>query len=287
VRVSKNKLYPTPWKSAVNQLTLRDGATITVNSLGTGNGDNLNIQAGNLLLENSASLNAATASGEGGNISLSVADLLRMRQSSLISAQAQGTGNGGNIDLRTRFLVASGNSDIIANAFAGRGGNIQITAQGIFGIQAPDFLTSASDINASSGFGADGVVQLNTTVDPSTGLEVLPFLIVDVSGLIAQGCRAENSTASRFIVTGRAGLPSNPGDLLTNEPVLNDLGQPLATPIESPIPPQPEQKSQAELPQPIVEAQSWVVRPDGKIVLTAQTTEAQPTWFATRPCQAH
>ncbi len=275
-----------------DQLTLRDGATMTVDSRGTGNGGNLNIQVGNLLLENGASLNAATASGEGGNIALRVANLLQMRQNSLISAQAQGTGNGGNIGLNTRFLVASGNSDIIANAFAGRGGNIQITAQGIFGIQPRDTLTSESDINASSQFGADGVVQLNTSVDPSTGLELLPFIVVDVSGLIAQGCRAENSTASRFVVTGRGGLPSNPSDLITNEPVLDDLGQPvasqpMATSNPSPMPSQPEQKSHPEPPQPIVEAQGWVVRPDGKTVLTTQSAETQPTWFATRPCQAH
>jgi filamentous hemagglutinin family protein len=266
-----------------NQLTLSDGATITVDSRGAGNGGNLNIQTGNLLLENGASLNAATASGEGGNIALNVGNLLQMRQNSLISAQAQGTGNGGNLDLNTRFLFATGNSDIVANAFAGRGGNIQITAQGIFGIQVRDSLTSESDINASSQFGADGVVELNTTIDPSSGLEVLPFLVVDVSGLIAQGCRAEETTASRFVMTGRGGLPTNPSDLLSNEPILNDLGQALAS---SPPTDAPVQKSQAEPPQPIVEAQGWVVRPDGKIVLTAQAGGEQPTWFKTRSCQA-
>ncbi len=269
-----------------NQLTLRDGATITVDSRGTGNGGNLSIQTGNLVLDNGASLNAATASGEGGNIALNVGNVLRMRQNSLISAQAQGTGNGGNIDINTRFLIANGNSDIIANAFEGRGGNIQITTQGIFGIQPRDSLTPLSDINASSQFGTDGVVQIDTTVDPSRELVSLPSLVVDVSGLIAQGCRAENTTASRFVVTGRGGLPTNPGDLLSNEPVLNDLGQPVAASSEpSEITP-PEPKSQAE-PQPIVEAQGWVVRPDGKLVLTAQTKEAQPTWFKTPACQGN
>ncbi|MBW4552595.1 MAG: filamentous hemagglutinin N-terminal domain-containing protein [Aphanocapsa sp. GSE-SYN-MK-11-07L] len=269
-----------------NQLTLRDGATITVDSRGTGDGGNLNIQTGNLLLNNGASLNAATASGEGGNISLNVGNFLQMRQNSIISAQAQGTGNGGNINISTRFLIAAQNSDIVANAFEGRGGNIQITTQGIFGIQARDFLTPLSDINASSQFGTDGVVQINTTVDPSRELVSLPSLVVDVSGLIAQGCRAETTTASRFVVTGRGGLPTNPGDLLTNEPVLNDLGQPVGMSPSSPEATPPEQKSQAA-PPPIVEAQGWVVRPDGKIVLTAQTAVAQPIWFKTPACEGN
>ncbi|MBW4552596.1 MAG: filamentous hemagglutinin N-terminal domain-containing protein [Aphanocapsa sp. GSE-SYN-MK-11-07L] len=266
-----------------DQMILRDGATITVDSRGTGNAGNLSIQAGNLLLDNGASLSAATASGEGGNIWLNVANLLQMRQNSLISAEAQGTGNGGNIDLNTRFLVAIGNSDIVANAFEGRGGSIQITAQGIFGIQARDFLTPLSDINASSQFGIDGVVQVNTTVDPSSGLTVLPSQVIDASSLIAQGCRAVGSVTSKLVVSGRDGLPTNPGDLLSTELVLLDLGQPevsLSLTYRSKAN-YPQPKNQAE---PIVEAESWVIRPDGKVVLTAQNGQAQPTWFIPLLC---
>ncbi len=269
-----------------HQVTLRDGGTITVDSRGRGNGGNITLRADNLLLDNGASLSAATASGEGGNITLNVSNLLQMRQHSLISAEAKGTGNGGNIDLNTRFLVAAGNSDIVANAFEGRGGNIQITAQGLFGIQARDVLTPLSDINASSQFGTDGVVQVTTTVDPSSGLAVLPSQVIDASSLIAQGCRAAGSVTSKLVVSGRDGLPTNPGDLLSTEPVLNDLGKndsgqsevslSFTYPVKAGQP-----KQQAE---PMLEAEGWVVRPDGKVVLTAQNHQAQPTWFKTLPC---
>ena len=47
------------------------------------------------------------------------------------------------------------NSNIRANAFEGRGGNIQISTQGLF--QSPE-----SEINASSTLGVDGTVSIQT-----------------------------------------------------------------------------------------------------------------------------
>ena len=54
---------------------------------------------------------------------------------------------------------------------------------------------------------ATGTVNLNTpTVDPSRGLVALPAMVVDKSGLIAQGCAAgDRTTGSQFVVTGRGG----------------------------------------------------------------------------------
>jgi large exoprotein involved in heme utilization and adhesion len=66
-------------------------------------------------------------------------------------------------------------SNIIANAFKGRGGNINITTQGLFGIEFHPRLTPQSDITASSEFGINGTVQINTPgIDPNRGLAQLP-----------------------------------------------------------------------------------------------------------------
>ena len=64
-------------------------------------------------------------------------------------------GDGGNIDIDSDFIVAvpEENSDITANAFQGKGGRVQITAQGIFGTQFRKDETAQSDTTASSRFG--------------------------------------------------------------------------------------------------------------------------------------
>ena len=76
--------------------------------------------------------------------------------------------------------------------------------------------TSESDITASSRLGPQfsGTVEINTPdVDPSQGLVALPAELVDASGLIASGCGAGGRQGeSKFIVTGRGGLPYRPGD---------------------------------------------------------------------------
>ncbi|MEX0272735.1 hypothetical protein AB3R30_26915, partial [Leptolyngbyaceae cyanobacterium UHCC 1019] len=121
-----------------------------------------------------------------------------MRRESQISTSAGfagAGGNGGNITINAPkgFIVGvkSENSDITANAFTGSGGRVNITAQGIYGLQFRPRLTEFSDITASSTFGVSGVVAINTLgVDPSRGLQQLPGGLVDPSNRIDQKCAA-------------------------------------------------------------------------------------------------
>ncbi|UBF25073.1 S-layer family protein [Kovacikia minuta CCNUW1] len=149
-----------------------------------------------------------------------------LRDRSLISATAgtaQAGGDGGNIYINAPFIVSvlAENNDIRANAFTGRGGNVTINAEGIFGIQPQLFDTPESDITASSQFGLSGVVTINILdIDPSRGLVPLPVSLVDPSQLIAQGCSPRGAQAtSSFVTTGRGGLPPSPTDPLTSEAV--------------------------------------------------------------------
>lgn len=189
----------------------------------------LTVAADSIWLDYQGKLLASTASGEGGNIELQVQDLILMRRNSLISAQADNNGNGGNITINAPFIVAVPNedSDIIANAVQGQGGNINITTQGIYGLENRLRLTPLSDINASSEFGVNGTVQLNTPdVDPSRGLTNLPTEVGDASDQIAQNCPTNEATASqqnRFIITGRGGLPDNPTQTLSTDAVWIDV----------------------------------------------------------------
>jgi filamentous hemagglutinin family protein len=188
---------------------VRDGAQIGVNNIGSGNAGNLSILADSLSLSNAGGLTASTSSGEGGNIYVNLNSILTLRGGSRIDTQASGVGNGGNIDIKVPVILGIGNSDIIANASKGQGGNIDVTTQGIFGLKFRPLLTADSDITASSEFGVNGTVQVNTIgVNPSSGLVELPVDTIDPSQKIATSCAAQND--SSFVATGRGGVPENP-----------------------------------------------------------------------------
>jgi large exoprotein involved in heme utilization and adhesion len=270
----------------INALALnaQDGAQVTVSSP-QGRAGNLTATAYTILLDQ-GKLTAITGAGSGGNIRLQNLDLLRMLDMSLISAEAFRAANGGNINIDTQWLVAvPKNSDIIANAIRGNGGRVDITASGIFGLQYRDRLTPESDITASSEFGVDGVVTLNTPdVDPSQGLVSLPVELVDASNSIATGCAAGGE--NEFIITGRGGLPPSPSDTLSSDTVWSDL---RSNPKFARTPSSSEEATNPILPQPapIVEATGWVINNKGEVVLTATAPTATRDIPWIRPDACH
>ncbi|KYC35433.1 hypothetical protein WA1_06295 [Scytonema hofmannii PCC 7110] len=263
-----------------------------VQATGTGKAGDINLTARSLLLDQQGKILAETASDDGGEISLQVRDIIQMRQGSLISATAgttSGQGNGGNININTTFLVtvSSENSDIKADALEGRGGNIKISAQSVFGTEFRFQETALSDITASSTYGVSGAVEIKTPdVDPTQGLVDLPVQLADASNLIAQGCRANPGQAvGKFVVTGRGGLLPSPESTLNADISLQDLDT-------SPIPRESrgagEQRSRgAEEQESIAEAQAIAINSKGEIFLTAQASAVTPhsPWLSSTDCK--
>jgi filamentous hemagglutinin family protein len=276
----------------------------------------LTLDSTRLTLDNQGQLLASTDSGQGGNIDLTVRDILLMRRSSLISATAgtaQAGGDGGNITINTTFLVTAPleNNDIIANAFNGQGGRVNITAQGIywFSLRSRDNLirllgTSDSsqlnprrlptnDISAISqnNPSLNGVVTLNTPdVDPSRGLSTLPVNLVDPSSRIDQKCaRGSGFRRSSFVITGRGGLAENPLEPLHSGEGLANWVEVAPTGRREPrSQTQPNDREKAPAiatsPDSIVEAQGWVQEADGTIALIAYTPmQFSPTIGCDRP----
>ena len=227
-----------------------------------------------LRLDNGGRIDTESAAADGGNITLNIRDLLLMRRGSQISATAgtaQQGGNGGNIAINAPkgFIVGvkSENSDITANAFTGSGGRVNITAQGIFGLQFRPNRTPFSDITASSTFGISGIVTLNTpNVDPSRGLAQLPTSLIDTNRILANSCIVRDTAAGgTFIVTGTGGLPVRPGDApLPAFPTGEVRGI-----EESQVRSQSSQpSSSAPSPSSIMEAQGFYKLPDGQVILS-------------------
>ena len=254
-----------------NQLNIRNGATINVGNFpsldpsitpGQGPAGNAQLNVKQINLDYST-ITANSVTGSGGNLLFS-SDAIVLRRGSVISTNAQGTATGGNIDVKTNFLIAvpRENSDITANAIQGRGGNVDILTQGLFGLKFRDRLTPESDITASSEFGLNGMVQINSLgLDPSSGLVKLMTDMIDPSRLISKGCAG--NVGNRFIITGRGGLPTNPTDLKRSPRAWGDVRSPIAqsTSIGIPIVQTQAPKSQ------IIEASMIQTNSDGSIEL--------------------
>ena len=246
-------------------LSILDGAIITVGnfpssgnlgfSAGQGAAGNLNIIADEIELSDDSRIVADTFAGDRGNIELQT-DLLLLRRNSQVSTNAQNESTGGNItiDASDGFVVAfpDENSDITANAVGGDGGNVNIEALSIFGIEPRASLTPQSDITSSSEFGLAGNVTLDTQdINPAEDLGALPNELNPPE--LAQGCE-RSGNSDRFINIGQGGLSPQPGDALGANELLDDVGLP---------------QEWTDKNANVVEAENWIVNDEGNVELVA------------------
>ncbi len=270
-------------------LVVQNGGVISVsNTSPNATAGNLNINAPFFQVQNGGQVLANTAGGQG-NMFIQSRNMQLIGNGS-IATNATGSFNGGNISINTATLVLLTGSSITANAQKGFGGNVNITATGIF-VSRDSRITATSELGAQF----DGTVELKTPdVDPSKGLVSLPADVTDLSKMVEQGCSNRQSAGS-FVVSGRGGLPPNPGDVLSELPVLSDLGvnssntqtdrRSPSTSTNSELPPVAIAPTS---PDSLVEAQGWVTNATGEVVLLADARNgvAQSPGFATATCHA-
>ncbi|MBE9118278.1 S-layer family protein [Lusitaniella coriacea LEGE 07157] len=254
-------------------LELTDSQIAANNLSSGGQGGSIDITTRNNLKLTRSGITSTTASGNGGDLNLQLGRILLMRDNSLISTtagQAGAGGNGGNINIAAPFIVGvpNENSDITANAFTGNGGNIQITTQGIFGLEFRPQLTPQSDITASSQLGVNGTVTIDRlNVDPAQGLTELSVNLTDARDRVASNCAAIGE--SRFVVTGRGGLPTNPNRRLQSDRAWVDMRNLSEFREETTTVGQ-------QVNAPITEANSWRVNEEGNVELVAVIPHAEP-----------
>jgi large exoprotein involved in heme utilization and adhesion len=263
-------------------------AEINVRNEGTGEGGDISLTAQMLQLSRQSSLNAATRVASGGNIRIA-AENISLRNESSINVTAGSRGEGGIIQIDTRVLLGLENSDIIANAVRGNGGQIQIKADQIYGLEYRSQLTSESDITAISQFGQNGSVSIqDLRLEPNAELLPLPTALSDEKQRISDRCQATRS--SRFIVTGRGGLPKSPTWNLDSNRGWRDIRKPIVpaaeiptAPITTPPPSQISSQISAQT-TPLIEASTWQTNTDGSISLLAPGNPQSPGTIASATC---
>ena len=218
------------------ELYLTDNSKISVSTTGTGKGGDLKIQANHFSLNNRSHI-SATSSGHnasGGTITLTSPGNLYLNNSNLTTSinikptgENKKGGTGGDIKLNTKMIVLANGSKIKADAVKGRGGNIDITADGIYNSATPsgsftpyheeDYPADDRLITASSELdGMEGVVAINVSdINVVEAMVALPTTFFDANALLETPCSeevAENS--SEFITTYSEGIANAPDDLL-------------------------------------------------------------------------
>ena len=172
-------------------------------------------------LSNGGQITVETNQADAGNINLSVGHLLQLNDDSAITTSAavinnQGTGKGGNINIESKgtkpaFAILDDNSQIIAQAQQGIGGNIDFDTNTII------FRSPASVIDASSESGEQGTVTIDS---PDTslidGALILPGAFLDASALLSQHCANRSGKhSSSFIIKSFDGIQPTPEDYLS------------------------------------------------------------------------
>ncbi|MEG4421455.1 filamentous hemagglutinin N-terminal domain-containing protein [Microcoleus sp. LAD1_D5] len=277
----------------VGELILRNGGTLNLQALGSGQAGNINVKADSISLDNQSSIDGRTASGPGANINLEARDV-QLRRGSRITTDAS-MSEGGNININSDILVAlpKENSDITANARSAQGGRVNINVPNVFGFTSvtreqvrgnlgltdaefaalqvsPTSLIPTSDIAAisqSSGPALQGTVTFSSSgVNPAQGLVELPQNVVNPAALIATNPCIQGAE-SEFTATGKGGVPASPNDALSSplsplpwvEPAVGGSQQ-----IEG------QRASIEEIrPTEIIPAQGWVMDDRGQVTLVA------------------
>jgi len=193
-----------------SQIQLFDGASISAESKGTGNAGNIGINAGGTLLMKNSSITTEATQADGGNIHIKAGHMVELIDSKITTSVGGGPQTtGGNITIDPQFVILN-DSQIIANAYEGKGGNIRIFAD-VF-LASPD-----SIVDASSALGIDGTVDIQAPISSISGtLAPMQGNFLSAEALLRDRCiaRIRGEKYSSFVVSGRDGLPIRPGSVL-------------------------------------------------------------------------
>jgi large exoprotein involved in heme utilization and adhesion len=198
--------------NATDSVTLTNSGHVTSSSTGPGIAGNININVGNqFAMTNSTVTTEATQSG-GGLIKITTTPNggVQLTNSKISASVLDGNGGGGSVNIDPQFVVLQ-NSQILAQAVQGPGGNITITTN----LLLPD---STSVISASSQFGQQGTVAIQSPIAPAGGkIFPLPQKPLIPTALLSQRCAAlAGGNISSFTVAGRDSLPAEPGGWLSS-----------------------------------------------------------------------
>jgi large exoprotein involved in heme utilization and adhesion len=218
---------------ASESVTMTNGSTISASSTGSGNAGNISIKTGNQFAMTDSSITTSSDLSSGGQITITAPEMVHLINSNIITSVAGSASDthGGDITIDPQFVILQ-NSQILAQANAGTGGNITITSN-VF-LADPN-----SVIDASSELGVSGVVDIRSPVSNlSSVVGRLPESLLAAQALLRAACTARlaESQVSSFVERGRDSIPIEPDGLLATPyapPSSEQSSQMGAVPVDS------------------------------------------------------
>lgn len=196
--------------TAGQSVTIKDGAAVSSSSIGPGVAGNIEINAGKQLDVERGSITTQSNQLNGGNINIQAIDLVRVVDGKVSTSVLGGAGSGGNITIDPKVVLLQ-NSDILAQANRGTGGDISITT--------PVFIADESSrVDASTPFGLNGRITIQSPTSNLSGtVGQLVSKTSPLQVLLQNRCVAlAGGEQSTFLLAGRDALPGEPSGWLSS-----------------------------------------------------------------------
>ena len=199
--------------TATGSIDLTGGAVIGVESSGGGEAGTLTVTSGSdISLSGGSRFTVASAQANAGDLGISALGNIIL-SGSTVSARAGvagdgiATGSGGNVSINGEVLALTDGSRITAQAVRGAGGNIDITSDYLF-VNNPQM-----QINASSEFGVDGAVNVDSVIDLSENIPQLEAEVLADTDQVGEldPSKVPDDQSTFNASGGRGGIPLDPG----------------------------------------------------------------------------
>ena len=250
-------------------------------------------------------ISASSDASGGNNIAITANSFLHQNGSLISTSVFDSTGGGGNISIQTtEGFAAIEDSDILANAQDGQGGDIVINSASFLaalfdngdavpvgrnpGAFEPFRGNNRVDISVDSAGGDAGSFTAPTPFG-NEGLDELPLDLANPGDLIDQRCAllAASERTNRFVIEGRGGLPLSPDQPLIDVGLIDDLGPESAAGADTEVNSTTSLEAETALttpPEIVQEPQDWFIGEDGAIYLYAEASPSEPTPQHPRDC---
>jgi hypothetical protein len=200
-----------------SNFSMSNGAKISTSStsavpLTAGTAGNIGLKSATDLTIENGTVTTQAAQASGGDIKLAAPGTILLDNAKIISSVNGPAGsNGGNISIDPQFVILLNGSQILAQAFGGNGGSINIVTNTF--LDEPGTL-----IDASSSLGVSGKIVIQSPIQNLAGaIAPLPQNLVSLASLYGQHCAAQKGGQfSSFVQGQRDGLPTQPGDSISS-----------------------------------------------------------------------
>jgi filamentous hemagglutinin family protein len=208
-----------------SNLELTNGARLSAGAFNEDNAGDLLLNVSDQIYANDGTIRTNALAGSGGQIDITAGNILLEGDSDIQTFVLSGAGGGGNITITTDLLIALNDSDILAFADDGAGGNITLQTPAFFGenftldsLNAdPATLDGNNRVDINATGAVSGLVSIPDVSFVENSLNDLTENIVATDQVLVGSCitRAGDDQGT-FVNIGSGGLPTRPGDTVVS-----------------------------------------------------------------------